>query len=1094
VLDPRVASDVMTELETRCPAYTPELTPAEGGLESALFQIFARDMQTTIARLNKAPAKNFLAFLDTMGISLIPPQAATAPVVFKPVQRAANGQIPAGTQLGATVPGVQGPLTFETENAIAMAAANLVQVAAVWPDQDQYADYSSSVTGGRSFTLFGALQPIPHVLYLANSTLFAFSGTTTIQLEFELATPGSRALSVAWEFWDGQVWRAFAPFDASLDPNPSIDGTAGFTQSGVITLQAQCGKSAQTTVQGIQDYWIRGRLDQPLPPSAAQVLPQVQRIRMRIVLNHALNTTSSPTAGLSFDTALSGTQQVDLTKTFFPLDKQPQTGNVFYFSSQEAFSKPTATVTVNISPAAISQQPDVANWDYLFSPNVAWEYWNGSSWAMVPGLQSLSSSGQTTKGAALLTQAGTIQFTVPRDFAPTKINNKSALWMRARLQSLTVAANANKGSSPPSNVPPNYGGIRIVSYTGPALASGSTFSFNINEIVPPALDNLCFGYVYKSPWTLPDQCFTYNDFQWANYTQYVRWPGNLFPAFTPTSDATPSLYLGFDQPLPNDFVSLYFDIDETTPPTIPIVWEGWDGNEWETLEPTDETRGLTLPGITAFITPAVAVRPQVTVIQASDSLIVTGSSAQASLFVPGNQLVIVQNNNTELVIVQSVAGATLVLAAPLTANYTGGTVSLAGLSRFGVPLDWVRTRLKEDGAPPSSLINGIYLNAVLAQCLRTNTNENLGAGNGQASQMFSFNQSPVLPGERIEVQELSGALAQVQYPILSAELLAEGFTQDNIRPVKDPRSGNVTEVWVRWIAQPNLYFSGSDDRHYVMERAEGQVIFGDGINGMLIPTGALVAATSYQSGGGTVGNVAVGAISQLLSGVLAKSVTNVRAGEGGSDSETTDAVMVRGPNTFRHLERSLTAVDYESLAYEASPGVAAVRCLPTTGADGLPLAGWVEVIIVPHSQDAQPQPSFELCQQVQQYLGLRAPATVVTGRITVIGPTYFLIGVHATIVPLQLDEAGTIEDAAVTALQTFLNPVNGGPNGQGWPFGRGVFLSDIATILQTLPGVDYIDLLELIVNDAPAGDQVVVPTNKMVAAGTIQIIMESPTS
>ena len=146
VLDVRVGNDVLAELEFRRPAYTPELIPAPGGAESALFQIFSRDMQTTIGRLNKAPGKNFLAFLDTMGISLIPPQAARAPVVFKPVLRAANGHVPAGAQLGANVPNAKGPLTFETENAIAMAAANLVQIVAVLPDQDQYSDYSASVS------------------------------------------------------------------------------------------------------------------------------------------------------------------------------------------------------------------------------------------------------------------------------------------------------------------------------------------------------------------------------------------------------------------------------------------------------------------------------------------------------------------------------------------------------------------------------------------------------------------------------------------------------------------------------------------------------------------------------------------------------------------------------------------------------------------------------------------------------------------------------------------------------------------------------------------------------------------------------------
>jgi Baseplate J-like protein len=1060
------------------------LIPGDGGAESAIFQIFARDMQTTIQRLNKAPAKNFLAFLDMMGISLIPPQAATAPVAFTPVPRAANGQIPQGGQLGATVPNVQGPLTFETQNAIAMCAANLVQVAAVWPDQDQYADYSSSVSGGRPFTLFGALQPIPHVFYLASNTLFAFSGTTTIQIEFQLATPGSAELTVAWEFWDGQVWRPFAPFDLTLDANPSVDGTEGFTQSGVVTLQAQCGKSAQTTVNGIKAFWIRGRLDQPLPPSASQALPQVQSIRIRTVLNHTMgsNAAGQPT-GLQFDAAFYGSQQVDLSKTIFPFDRQPQSGNVFYFSSQEAFSKPFATVTVNVSPTSIAQQPDPVNWNSFLVPTVTWEYWNGSIWASIPGLQSQGD-------AQLFTQSGTVSFTVPQDIAITQVNGQKALWMRGRLASLSSTSNPNVGVVPQPSSPSSYGGIRIVTYN----SGGTTVSFNITELVPPAIDNLCFGYTYKSPWTLPNQCFTYNDFQWENETLNVQWPGNFFPLFTPTNDTTPTLYLGFDQPLPNDYVSLYFAIEETTPATAPWVWEGWDGNEWDSLQPVDETQGLALPGIVAFIAPAVAARPQAAVAQASGTQIVTSTASQAALFVPGNLVFVAQSTTSELALVQGVQSATLLLAAPLVSTYTGGTVTLAALPRFGMALDWVRTRLKDDGAPPSNQIDGIYLNAVWAVQRKTTTNETLGAGSGQASQMLTFNQNPVLPGEQIEVQELSGALAQVQYPILQAQLLAEGFTQDDIRTVVDPRSGNVTEVWVTWQVQPTLYFSGPDDRHYVMERSEGNVIFGDGTNGMMLPIGAPIQAASYSSGGGIVGNVQAGAISQLLTGVLAQSVTNPRAGEGGADGETTDAVMVRGPNTFRHLERSLAAVDYESLAMEASPGVAAVRCLPTTGADGLPQLGWVEVIIVPRSQDPQPQPSYGLCQEVQQYLAARAPATVSSNRITVVGPTYFLIGVYASIVPLQPDQAGTVETAAVAALQSFLDPVTGGPTGAGWPFGRGVYLSDIAVILQTLAGVDYVSQLELLVNGAPAGGQVAVPSNRLVAAGTIQIVMQSAAS
>lgn len=1043
-------------------------------------------MQAVITRLNKAPGKNLLAFLDTMGISLIPPEPARAPVVFQPVPRAANGQVPAGAQLGAKVAGQAAPLSFETENAIAMAAAKLVQVAVVWPSEDRYADYSSAAAGGRSFGLYTGLQQIPHAIYLASNTLFAFNGQTRIQLSFELAVPASSALSVAWEFWDGQVWRPFAPFDPSLDASPSVDGTDGFTRSGVITLHAECGKSAQTTVQGIQAFWLRGRLTQPLPPDPTQVLPQVQRIRAALLLDHSLPPGVSCSAlpkgaGLPFDAAFSGTQKLDLSKTFFPFDKQPQTGNVFYFTNQEAFSKPFATVTVSLATAKISQQPDPANWALALTPAVDWEYWNGTQWALL-----IPDSGIATQE---FLQTGTITFQVPSDLVSVKVNKQDGLWMRARLTGLTPQQITDK-----NNPPSNYGGIRIITYLGPTPGGNphdtTPFSFNVIEIVPPALDTPCLGYVYSSPWTVLDQCLTYNDFQWQNHTHDVRWPGTSFLLFSTTSDTTPSLYLGFDQPLPNDYVSLYLDIDETTPPATPLVWEGWDGTQWQPLQPVDETRGLSLPGMVAFVAPAVVPRPQVSFISANASQVVTTSAQDAARFQANDVIVVAQGTNSELALVQDVQGPELLLQAPLAGTYTTGTATLAALPRFGVSLDWVRARLKEDGAPSASQVNGIYMNAVWAVQRRSNSNEALGAGSGQANQTLTLNQIPVLPGERIEVRELSGARASVELPILTADLLAKGFTNDDIRVVNDQRTGAVTEVWVRWKEQPNLYFSGPDDRHYMTERATGRLIFGDGINrGMLLPVAALVTATQYQSGGGAIGNVRPGAISQLLTGVLAQSVSNPRAGEGGADGETIDEVAFRGPDNFRHLGRALAAIDYESLSFEASPAVAAVRVLPTTAANGLPEAGFVNIIIVPHSQDALPQPSFDLRKTVHDYLAQRAPATVPSDRISVVGPTYLLVGVYAAIVPRESDEAGTVESAAVATLQTFLNPVNGGPDGKGWPFGRGVFLSDIAAILDALQGVDYVRQLELIVDNAPVGDQVTVPPNRILAAGTIQIVM-----
>lgn len=50
----------------------------------------------------------------------------------------------------------------------------------------------------------------------------------------------------------------------------------------------------------------------------------------------------------------------------------------------------------------------------------------------------------------------------------------------------------------------------------------------------------------------------------------------------------------------------------------------------------------------------------------------------------------------------------------------------------------------------------------------------------------------------------------------------------------------------------------------------------------------------------------------------------------------------------------------------------------------------------------------------------------------------------------------TARISAIKALKQFLDPLAGGENGKGWPFGRNVFISEIYQLLDTLPGIDYV--------------------------------------
>ena len=199
--------------------------------------IFARLVGAILQRLNQAPAKGKLAFLDLLGFRLVPAQPARAPVVFTLAHKASDTSAPEGTQVAAPPPpGSSQQIVFSTEQDAAVAAARLTEVVSLWPGRDQYINHSAALAAGQPFTLLQnlQLQSTDHILYLAHSKYLALAGTAHLRVTFDLAQGSSTPLDITWEYWDGKVWRGFISYQPScLDPQQvGYDGTNGLSDAG----------------------------------------------------------------------------------------------------------------------------------------------------------------------------------------------------------------------------------------------------------------------------------------------------------------------------------------------------------------------------------------------------------------------------------------------------------------------------------------------------------------------------------------------------------------------------------------------------------------------------------------------------------------------------------------------------------------------------------------------------------------------------------------------------------------------------------------------------------------------------------------------
>jgi hypothetical protein len=115
----------------------------------------------------------------------------------------------------------------------------------------------------------------------------------------------------------------------------------------------------------------------------------------------------------------------------------------------------------------------------------------------------------------------------------------------------------------------------------------------------------------------------------------------------------------------------------------------------------------------------------------------------------------------------------------------------------------------------------------------------------------------------------------------------------------------------------------------------------------------------------------------------------------------------------------------------------------------------VTVVVVPHvrGKTVTPVPGKGFLQTVLNHLDTRR---LVTTDVHVIGPEYVKISVKCKIRLKKRSGPLETKKRVHEALEGFLDPLKGGPDEEGWPFGRSVFPSEIYQIIDKVEGVDYV--------------------------------------
>lgn len=1130
-IDKRTATEITQQLQELLLEYAPtwqeseidpvtgKRLPKKGTISAVLIGTFARFAEIIIERLNQVPDKNFLAFLDLLGASRLPPQAARTPLTFSlAAGSTVDVVVPVGTQVAAPpAEGEKAPVIFETEAELVVTAAQLTSVFVREPQQDTWSDrtgWLTTKTATAGFVFHGDAG-VEHSLYLACDDLFTLPVAKTVTLTIQSEEAQRLAgLPLTWSYWDGKDWRQISQLVSNISEN---------NQSWQVSIP-NFPVPVKQIINGVEASWLKVALNQSLIPGSPP-LPKIQGITASVSVTQS---------NLLPDLGFINSSPLDLTKDFSPFGETPRLSDTLYLASQEVFSKAGARVTVNITlneTVPVNSENEV---------ELAFDTWDGKAWQ--PLLVTPSSL-----ATAKFSQSGSITFTLPNQIGLGEVNGKNNYWIRVRIvrgnygtgtssqpptfttlrqeireNTEQIIVNSSRGFMPGDRIQiatgTNTQEVRTIGVVNTsnnsltlteALQSPHPVGTGVwlisNTLSPPLLKSLTLSYTYNATQSL-SACQTYNNF---TYIQQKEQPFIPFEALT---ESHPSLYLGFTLPqnrskFPNRPLSLFVSLADLkygekfiplSPPysrqvattgivTHPIwvtndteqsvTWrvEIW-GNNWETTISEEGTSITLAPG------EIKSLKVQITIPE--DLNQENRDIAFLRLSRPDTFATIYTATLETFVADQLPPMSPVRLSwqywngqawSKLTVDDGSENFTLSGLIKFLVPADcqtkaefdlseryWLRVQWETGDYLIEPRIINLALNTTFASQTITIVKEILGSSNGSENQIFQTTRFPVLQNPQLEVREPEKPSE------LELERLKLPGNSNPITPIPNSR-----EVWVQWQQVPDFYGSSSRDRHYVLDQLTGKIRFGNGRNGLIPPLGTgNLRIARYQTGGGKAGNKPVDSIVQLKTTVpYIEKVTNLQAAVGGAEAETLESLRDRLPETIRHRDRAVTLEDYEDLAKLASPEVARAKCLPLhwlgDPPEQAPRRGTTSIIIVPRSEALKPLPSLELISRVEKFLRARACPTV---EILVVGPPYIPVSVNVEIALSSLEGASAVEQAVKATLEQFLHPLTGGLDGNGWDFGREPYKSDFYALLEAVPGVSYIR--RLLVDDGRVSQEV----------------------
>jgi len=253
-LDDRKFQDIVREARSKIPLYCPKWTDynlSDPGI--TLIELFAWMTDMMLYRLNRVPEKNYIKFMEMIGIKLARSKAASVDISFRLSGVRSNLMtIPRGTEVATVRSETEEAITFTTQKDLEILVPHQLYALKTIKG-DAFEDCLQNLNHTeKAVTVFEPVPQPENAFYLGYQEDLAGQ---TLQLEVDSNIEGigvdPRDPPLCWEYWD-------ATFEKWLPTRIESDTTGGLNTLGEVIILVPYS-STPREIDGKQATWIRCR-------------------------------------------------------------------------------------------------------------------------------------------------------------------------------------------------------------------------------------------------------------------------------------------------------------------------------------------------------------------------------------------------------------------------------------------------------------------------------------------------------------------------------------------------------------------------------------------------------------------------------------------------------------------------------------------------------------------------------------------------------------------------------------------------------------------------------------------------------------------